>query len=129
MQSIFTIPAPKSNLSFIKVGDYNQYHPSSDDFEIIRNLVLAEQLTTEEVSKLLMVTGVKDFAYEKSQNDYVFVFFCEHKLALSTQEDWFRLLVAADEYYKENPDSYYAILHSPVIYDIKKIKKSLLPFL
>lgn len=119
----FTIPANKKKLTVIKIGGYHSsYKVLSSDMELIRDMVINENLSIEETKKLLLVTSVEEFPEISSNDDYLFLINSDYNLTFQDKLHWIDALEDA----KDNEDIKIFMLDA---LDLKRIKKYLLPFI
>jgi hypothetical protein len=121
---LFTIPAHKDKLTVIKIGGYQNayYKVTINEMEIIRDLVVNEELSIEETKKLLLVTDVQVFPKISSYEEYLFLIRSEYELTNQDKLFWKETIEKAT-----NDDDMKIFMLDAL--NLKRIKKSLLPFI
>lgn len=118
----YILPAHKDKITFITAGDLNYWYPQNSDLESLRNIIYEENLSVEQISELLIVTHVQEFHKLELKEEYVFVFSSHNELFYDERKNLQRIL-------KESiGDDTMKIFMGPGL-KVKRIKKSLLPFI
>lgn len=110
--------AHKNKITFIKIKASN-----IEDLVTVERIATSEKLSNEEISKLLIVSEVKEFPKILSEDEYIFVLKANFKLTSLDLKEWSDIIGDPTD----EEDDIKVFLTSDI--DVKRIKKSLLPFL
>lgn len=118
----YILPAHKNKIVFITAGESNLWHPTFEDLEMLRHFVDEHNLSTEQISKLLIVTCVQEFSKIESNEEYIFIFSSYNEFTYLEKQNLQEILNESIN------DDTMKVFMGPHL-KVKRLKKSLLPFI